>query len=173
MKKIIFSPLIFLSIVFTSHAQEFKKSDNIISTGIGMGTGGKFSETKLINLSLRYDKRILNIGADDAISLGAYTEFQQYSSFKIEKKWTCSTIGLRTAYNYGIGKLNLYCGAMVLYNFRTVKNAVTDSIIHMTAPKAFSFPLYAGGRYMIANRIGFFTEVILRKSVSVGLAAKL
>ncbi len=132
-------------------AQEFKKGDNLLNLGIGLGGG--FGTP--IGASFEH-------GFTDKISAGAIATF---SSTTIpygaggDFKYTYIIAGARASYHFdfGVEKLDPYLGAMLGYNVATVTNPSGYAGPPVTAG-GIAYGGHVGARYYFSSKIGAFAE---------------
>lgn len=172
------------------HAQQFAKSSNVISAGIGLGSaiGGFTSSSQGPAISVQYEKGMWEIDGPGVISLGGYAAYKSFSAggrygtnFTYSQKWTYTVIGVRSAYHYtGISaeKVDVYGGLMLSYNILSYSyedsNPSGVRFDNGSYGNALGFSVYVGGRYFFTPRLAALAELGYGVSyLSVGLAWKL
>src|SRR6185437_2070699 len=123
MKKIAFFVVVLLSVAsFRVHAQTYEAGTNVISAGLGLGSGlTSYGPSSLSpGFNLQYEKGIWEAGPG-VVSLGGYLGFKdyKYSDPNTTAKWNYTIIGARGAYHYtglDVENLDVYGGVMISYN---------------------------------------------------------
>lgn len=139
--------------VLTSQAQEYKKGDNLLNLGIGLGGG--FGTP--IGLSFEH-------GFTDKISAGAMVTYSSKTTpigFGAgDFKYTYIIAGARASYHFdfGVKGLDPYAGAMLGYNVATA-TAPSGYGGTIAAAGGFIWGGHAGARYFFSEKIGAFAEV--------------
>lgn len=141
-KKILVAMLAIVTIGVTSvSAQEFKKGDNLLNLGIGLGGG--FGTP--LGASFEH-------GFTDQISAGVMATFS--STDLGAYKYTYIIAGARASYhfNFGVAKLDPYLGGMLGYNVASVDNS------SVPAGGGIAYGGHVGARYYFSSKIGAFAE---------------
>ena len=166
--------MVIFSVGLTAGAQSFKKGDNVLSAGIGLGSAiGNYSfASQSPAFSVQFERGIWPAGPG-VVSLGGYAGIKSYKytgssgGYSYSEKWNYTIIGIRGAWHFTklpIDKLDVYAGAMVSYNILSYK--YSDNTGYEDAGSfggsygsAAAVSAFAGGRYYFAGRLSVFAEL--------------
>lgn len=149
-------------------AQEYKKGDNLLNIGIGLGGG--FGTP--IGLSFEH-------GFSDKISGGAYVAYASRTEplgAWGDYKYTYILTAARASYHFdfGVEKLDPYLGAILGYNIASAKWSGTGASPATASAGGVIYGGHAGARYFFSEKIGAFAEVGYGiGNLNVGIAFKL
>ena len=188
MKNFFLTLVICIFAVVHTSAQEpvFRKSDNVVSLGVGIGgtlysglvyTGNSINRTPTI--SLGFEHCIIDNLFDDKSAIGVGGAFgyasAQYNYGGWGWKSTDFMIGVRGAFHYAlVDKLDTYAGIVMGYNINNWKwtgAGWTNS--STTGSSGLTSAVFVGGRYYVADVLAVFAEIGYGYTiVNAGIALK-
>jgi hypothetical protein len=183
MKQVIYFSAALLLFVFASQnssAQAFENGDNVLSVGLGVGSGYhgiNYSSSPAI--SIQYEHGNWDVGGPGVISLGGFLGYKgfRHEEFGYVEKWNYTVIGLRSAYHYnGIDakELDVYGGLMLSYDILSYSNNFPASYNYGGYTSGLGISVYIGGRYYFTDNVGAFLELGYGISyATLGVAFKL
>jgi len=171
----------FSGMAYGQQAPAFKKGDNVINLGVGIGStlGGSGYETSIPPISLSYELGFIDGLMDNkaSIGLGAYgaytankweTEFPSFTGgapVKYGYEYTYIIVGARGTFHYLFAnKLDSYAGLMLGYNIvgsefycddDSIKNLITTS----ATASGIGFAGFVGARYYFTESLAALAEV--------------
>lgn len=149
-------------------AQDYKKGDNLLNIGVGLGGG--FGTP--IGLSFEH-------GFSDKISGGAYVAYaSRTEAFGAwgDYKYSYILTAARASYHFdfGVEKLDPYVGAILGYNIASTKWTGSGANPSTASAGGVIYGGHAGARYFFSEKIGAFAEVGYGVgNLNVGIAFKL
>lgn len=182
MKKSSFLALVFLALTTTyAKAQSFDVGTNVISAGIGLGSGlnGYDYNSSTPGFSIQYDRGIWEAGPG-VISLGGYLGFKdyKYSNSDFQQRWNYTIFGARGAYHYtglDVENLDVYGGVMLSFNNLNYSYTYYNGIGYVgggynSGPGLSPF---VGAKYYFAGNLAAYGELGFGVDIlNIGLAYK-
>lgn len=166
-------------------APSFNKGTVAINVGLGLGIGygygfnlgGSSSSSPALSLSL--EKGIVEGIGPGVISVGGLLGYksQSYEWSNYKAKWTNIYVGARGAYHYNFTanpKIDTYAGLSLAARIENYSNNFDDDALKDSYGGAdLEVGIYAGGRYLLTNKLGVFTEIGYDMSyLKLGVTAK-
>lgn len=172
MKKLLILGFLLASVICVNAQEVFKKGDNIVNAGIGVGSG--------IPIEVSFEHAIIDgliKGENGSIGIGAYGSWYSDKD-KISGygtwKYNHIVLGARGAFHYQfVDKLDTYAGVMLGYNIASSKwDGAGESSISASGSE-FDFSVFVGARYFFTPGIGVYAEAGYGvANISVGVAFK-
>jgi hypothetical protein len=176
MKKLIAISVIVLFTAFAGKAQSFKKGDNVINVGIGLGhTYGTYGGISP-SITVTGERGFWEIGDFGVISIGALLGYQHsgYHYYGTDYNWNEFYFGARGLFHFTVipvEKLDVYAGIATGLRIDSEPDWGTDY-----SPSA-SFGIYGGvfggARYYFTDNFAAFAELGYEISyMKIGVAFK-
>ncbi len=154
-----------------------------LGLGIGYGYGNSFnfggSKKSSPALSLSVEKGVVDGIGPGVISVGGLLGYKsdsyEWSSYKA--KWTNIYVAARGAYHYNFTanpKIDTYAGFSLAARIESYSNDYDDDALKDSYGGVdFEVGVFAGGRYLLTDKIGVFSELGYDMSyMKLGLTAK-
>lgn len=183
MKKIfILSALLCIVNIALAQTGSYKKGDNLLNIGIGVGSpffGSGYSASLPVNPSVSFEH-----GVSDEISVGGQLSYASskytftYPGYGVVGtfKQTAIYVGVRGSYHLNEAldvddKWDLYGGTSLGY---VVVSTGGDDGLDYASGSAIGFGLFAGGKYLLSSKTGIYAELGYQSLsfINVGVAFK-
>lgn len=166
-------------------APSFNKGTVAVNLGLGLGIGYGYglnfggSTKSSPALSLSVEKGIVDGIGPGVISVGGLLGYKSYtyewSSYKA--KWTNIYVAARGAYHYNFTanpKFDTYAGLSLAARIENYSNDYDDDALKDSYGGAnLEVGIFAGGRYLLTDKVGVFTELGYDMSyMKLGVTAK-
>jgi hypothetical protein len=166
-------------------APSFNKGSVAVNLGLGLGIGYGYgynfggSTQSSPALSLSVEKGLIDGIGPGVISVGGLLGYKSYA-YKwstYQTKWTNIYVAARGAYHYNFTtnpKIDTYAGLSLAARIEDFSSDFDDDVLNGSYGGAYlEVGVFAGGRYLLTEKLGVFTELGYDMSyMKLGVTAK-